>query len=87
MQNFESVLQKELKEIPNSRFVTTNAKHFSIIKKIKNGKVKKLSEFVDEDGIQRGVSPDLKEAYSSFIRTSKTIQVREITFEKCFNRR
>ncbi len=63
MQNFESVLQKELKEIPNSRFVTTNAKHFSIIKKIKNGKVKKLSEFVDEDGIQRGVSPDLKEAY------------------------
>jgi len=63
MQNFESVLQKELKEIPNSLFVTTNAKHFSIIKKIKNGKVKNLSEFVDEDGIQRGVSPDLKEAF------------------------
>jgi hypothetical protein len=61
--NFESVLQKELKEIPNSLFVTTNAKHFLIINKIKNGQVKNLSEFVDEDGIQRGVSPDLKEAF------------------------
>lgn len=61
--NFESVLQKEIKEIPNYLFVTTNAKHFSIIKKIKDGQVKNLSEFVDEDGVQRGVSPDLKEAF------------------------
>ncbi len=62
-EKFESVSQKELKEIPNYLFVTTNAKHFSIINKIKNGKVRNLSEFVDEDGIQRGVSPDLKEAF------------------------
>jgi 23S rRNA G2445 N2-methylase RlmL len=61
--NFESVLQKELKEIPNYLFVTTNAKHFLIVNKIKNEQVKNLSEFVDEDGIQRGVSPDLKEAF------------------------
>lgn len=77
IKNFESVLQKELKEIPNSLFVTTNAKHFSIINKIKNGQVKNLSEFVDEDGIQRGVSPDLKEA---FLVSSE--QVTQFNLEK-----
>jgi len=75
--NFESVLQKELIEIPNYLFVTTNANHFLIINKIKNGQVKNLSEFVDEDGIQRGVSPDLKEA---FLVTAE--QVREFKLEK-----
>lgn len=75
--NFESVLQKELKEIPNYLFVTTNAKHFLIIQKIKGGQVKNLSEFVDEDGIQRGVSPDLKEA---FLVTAE--QVKQFKLEK-----
>ena len=75
--NFESVLQKELKEIPNYLFVTTNAKHFLIIQKIKDGQVKNLSEFVDEDGIQRGVSPDLKEA---FLVTTE--QVKQFKLEK-----
>ncbi len=75
--NFEFVLQKELKEIPNYLFVTTNAKHFLIIQKIKDGYVKNLSEFVDEDGIQRGVSPDLKEA---FLVTAE--QVKQFKLEK-----
>jgi hypothetical protein len=75
--NFEYILQKELKEIPNYLFVTTNAKHYLILKKIKEGKVKNLSEFVDEDGIQRGVSPDLKEA---FLVTSE--QVKQFKLEK-----
>ncbi len=77
IKNFESVLQKELKEIPNYLFVTTNAKHFLIINKILKGQVKNLSEFVDEDGIQRGVSPDLKEA---FLVTAK--QVKQFKLEK-----
>jgi len=75
--NYESVLQKQLIEISNSLFITTNAKHYSIINKIKNGKVKNLSEFVDDDGIQRGVSPDLKEA---FLVTSE--QVKQFKLEK-----
>lgn len=61
--NYQSVLQKELKDIPNYLFVTSNLNHHTIINKIKNSKVKKLAEFVDEDGIQRGVSPDLKDAF------------------------
>ncbi len=61
--NYESVYQIELLEIPNYLFVTKNAKHYLLSNKIKQGKVKILSEFVDEDGIQRGVSPDLKEAF------------------------
>jgi hypothetical protein len=70
-------LQKELKEIPNYLFVTKNAKHFLILQKIKGGQVKNLSEFVDEDGIQRGVSPDLKEA---FLVTAE--QVKQFKLEK-----
>jgi len=77
IKNFESILQKEIKEIPNYLFVTTNAKHFLIINKIKNGVVKNLSEFVDEDGIQRGVSPDLKEA---FLVTTE--QIKQFKLEK-----
>jgi hypothetical protein len=77
--NNESVLQKELKEIPNYLFVTKNAKHFLILQKIKGGQVKNLSEFIDEDGIQRGVSPDLKEA---FIVTAE--QVEQFKLEKSY---
>ncbi len=76
-ENFEFVLQKEIKEIQNYLFVTKNAKHFLIINKIKNEQVKNLSEFVDEDGIQRGVSPDLKEA---FLVTSE--QAKQFKLEK-----
>ncbi|MFM9944671.1 MAG: TaqI-like C-terminal specificity domain-containing protein [Bacteroidia bacterium] len=75
--NFESVLQNELSEIPNYLFVTTKAKHFLILNKIKNGEVTKLLDFVDEDGIQRGVSPDLKEA---FLVTTE--QVNQYNLEK-----
>jgi len=57
--------------------VNRTAVNFDIINKIKNGKVKKLSDFVDEDGIQRGVSPDYKDA---FLVTSK--QVKEFKLEK-----
>jgi hypothetical protein len=75
--NYQSVLQEEIKEIPNFLFVTSNAKNYSIINKIKKGKIKKLSDFVDEDGIQRGVSPDYKDA---FLVTSE--QVKEFDLEK-----
>jgi type I restriction-modification system DNA methylase subunit/predicted type IV restriction endonuclease len=62
-ENYQGILQQDIREIPNLLFVTKNANHFKIINKIKNRKIKKLSEFVDEDGIQRGVSPDLKDAF------------------------
>jgi type I restriction-modification system DNA methylase subunit len=62
--NCESILQTQLKKIPNYLFVTINATNFLILEKIaKSKKIKDLSQFVDEDGIQRGVSPDLKEAF------------------------
>jgi len=80
-ENYDSVLQSEIKEIPNFLFVTKNSKHFSIINKIKSGQVKNLSEFVDEDGIQRGVSPDLKEA---FLVTAE--QARKAKLEKKYLR-
>ena len=66
-----------LKEIPKYLFITTNAKNFNILDKINKGPIKKLIEFVDQDGIQRGVSPDLKEA---FLVNSK--QIRQFNLEK-----
>lgn len=77
IKNYQSILQREIREIPSFHFVTSNAYHYKIINKIKNEKVKKLTEFVDEDGIQRGVSPDFKDA---FLVTSE--QVKEFRLEK-----
>ena len=53
--------------IPNIVFATQNLGGYEILKRHKN---KTLNDFIDEDGIQRGVSPDLKEA---FIVDSATI--------------
>jgi len=77
IRNYQSILQKEIKEIPNFLFVTKNAKNYNLLNKITKGKVKILSDFVDEDGIQRGVSPDYKDA---FLVTSE--QVEEFHLEK-----
>ena len=59
--NYQSIIQNDLLELPGFLFVTNNIHHYSILRKINKGLVKKLVEFVDDDGIQRGVSPDLKE--------------------------
>ncbi|HSH67977.1 MAG TPA: N-6 DNA methylase [Bacteroidia bacterium] len=73
----EIIMQNEIYNLPNCVFVTANPKHYIILDKIIKHSTKKLSEFIDEDGIQRGVSPDLKEA---FLITTK--QAKESKLEK-----
>ena len=60
---FSSVFQRQLSEIPNCLFVTSNPEQYTILSKLESVPTKKLVEFVDDDGIQRGVSPDLKVAF------------------------
>ncbi|MCK4343640.1 MAG: N-6 DNA methylase, partial [Bacteroidales bacterium] len=61
--NFSSIYQNKILEIPSVLFVTSNPKDYTLLSKIKKIQHKSLVDFVDEDGIQRGVSPDLKEAF------------------------
>ncbi|WP_263385953.1 Eco57I restriction-modification methylase domain-containing protein [Granulicella arctica] len=55
--------QKELVELPGALFVTTNIEGYAVWKTVNLVRHEKLISLVDDDGIQRGVSPDLKEAF------------------------
>ena len=61
--NFSTVAQKKLSKIFNALFVTSNPEHYTILETLEKAPHLKLSDVVDEDGIQRGVSPDLKKAF------------------------
>ncbi len=60
---FVAIAQAKIRDVPGSLFLTTNIAGYSIWAKVKGVRHQKLEELVDEDGIQRGVSPDLKEAF------------------------
>ena len=50
--------------LPNIIFITSgNIDKYHLLKKLDNTNFKELGYFTDKDGIQRGVSPDLKEAF------------------------
>ncbi len=63
--------QEKLKTIPGSLFVTANVSDYSIWTKIQALRHHRLEELVDGDGIQRGVSPDVKEAFLVDSKTAK----------------
>ncbi|MDM8558555.1 N-6 DNA methylase [Candidatus Parabeggiatoa sp. HSG14] len=68
---FGIVKQEHLLKIPGSLFITSNSTKYTIWTKVKSISHQLLISVVDEDGIQRGVSPDLKKA---FIVDAGTIQ-------------
>ena len=49
--------------LPQARIPTGDIADYSIVFKIMSSEFPRLLSFVDNDGIQRGVSPDLKEAF------------------------
>jgi type I restriction-modification system DNA methylase subunit len=69
MSLYEKVEQKELKRIPRHIFITSDVSNYRIWTQAIAVNQRPLRQFVDEDGIQRGVSPDYKDA---FIVDSKT---------------
>jgi type I restriction-modification system DNA methylase subunit len=60
---FSSITQSKFSELPDSLLITSALRDYDILTSLKRSPTKKLEELVDEDGIQRGVSPDLKEAF------------------------
>ena len=65
--------------IPNTVFATQNLKGYEILKRYQESTLK---DYIDNDGIQRGISPDLKEA---FIVNEET--VNEQNLERKFIKR
>ncbi len=61
--------QSDIYKIPGCLFITKNVSHYTIWAKVKSIPHQELGQIVDENGIQRGVSPDLKDA---FLVNSKT---------------
>ena len=68
---FMTVTHAQIREVPGSLFLTGNISNYSIWSRMCALQHQKLQELVDQDGIQRGVSPDLKEA---FLVDSKTAE-------------
>ena len=61
--------------IPNTVIATQNLKGYKLLKRFKNSTLK---DYIDDDGIQRGVSPDLKDA---FIVNEAIIEKRQLEKE------
>ncbi len=74
---YEQIKQKELLEIPGALFVTSQIDRYLIWNRVNKVPHQRLENLVDDDGIQRGVSPDLQKA---FIVESET--VRKYDLEK-----
>ena len=60
--------------IPNTIFATQNLNGYEILKRHNS---KTLNDFIDSDGIQRGVSPDLKDAFIVNTNAIKTENLEE----------
>jgi len=58
--DYSKIKQSIFESLPFTIFPTRFITGYSILNRLK---LQKLSEFIDQDGIQRGVSPDLQEAF------------------------
>ena len=80
--HYEKIKQKDLDDIPGKLFITSNPENYKIWAKINETTNKLLSEIVDNDGIQRGVSPDLKEAFLVDSDTAKKFLLEKYKLKK-----
>jgi type I restriction-modification system DNA methylase subunit len=79
---FSSLRQDTLAELPGALFVTSNITGYEIWNKVNHVPHDKLIDLVDEDGIQRGVSPDLKEAFLVSAEIAKQFDLEEENLRK-----
>jgi len=70
-----SLSQSTIQELPGVLFVTSNPSQYAIWTKVRNVPHRPLSDLVDEDGIQRGVSPDLKDAFLVDSQTANSLRL------------
>ena len=69
--NFVDVTQADINKVPGLVFVTSSLGPYSLWAKVRTSPHDPLERLVDEDGIQRGVSPDLKDAFLVDSKTAK----------------
>lgn len=74
---FSSVPQTELRELPGAMIATSRICDYKIWRRMLCQPHETLAKVVDSDGIQRGVSPDLKEAFLLDSTTAKQYQIEE----------
>jgi hypothetical protein len=60
---YSQIYQNDFLSLPGLLFVTENIEHYKIWSKVNIVPNIVLGDIIDTDGIQRGVSPDLKEAF------------------------
>ncbi|MCK4539839.1 N-6 DNA methylase, partial [Candidatus Parcubacteria bacterium] len=80
--HYEKIKQKDFEDIPGKLFITSKPGKYKIWTKINETTNNLLSEVVDNDGIQRGVSPDLKEAFLVDSDTAKKFQLEKYKLKK-----
>jgi len=74
-ERYISLSQSTMQELPGVLFVTSNPSQYAIWTKVRNVPHQHLSDLVDEDGIQRGVSPDLKDAFLVDSQTANSLRL------------
>ncbi len=79
---YERINQRDLNDIPGALFITSKPDKYKIWAKINEIPNNLLNEVVDADGIQRGVSPDLKEAFLVDSNTANKFQLEEKKLKK-----
>ena len=63
-ENYIEIKQKSFQRIPSEMFITKSIENYELFDRILDTiPFRPLETFIDSDGIQRGVSPDLKEAF------------------------
>ena len=72
---FHPLAQHEIRDLPGCLFVSSNHGKYSIWTKVKRVPHRELQDLVDGDGIQRGVSPDLKEAFLVDSETARRMKL------------
>lgn len=77
--SFQQFKQEDILEIPQMLIVTSNLSDYYLLSKITKIECPRLIDLVDEHGIQRGVSPDLKDA---FMVSSEIIKDRSLEEDK-----
>jgi type I restriction-modification system DNA methylase subunit len=72
---YERASREEIERIPGNIFITSDVSRYQIWKKAVSVGQRPLREFVDNDGIQRGVSPDYKDAFIVDTKTRRSAKL------------
>jgi CBS domain-containing protein len=69
--SYTEVDQSRISQVPGCLFTTSGFSNYSLWERVSSCPSQRLADLADEDGIQRGVSPDLKAAFLVNRRTAE----------------